>query len=113
MAFPSDLAGAEIVSRLNGIRGFLVILEVVAASRATDLGRAIHAESPARQVEKVRAIVGQFTATPVPSPVPVVVNHVVSVRTFRGGSLPERVIEPVRYRCRLAVADRGAVGVVP
>ena len=113
VAFPGDLAGTELVGSLDRVRRLLIVLEVVATSRATDLGRTIHAQSPARQIKKMGPIVGQFTATPVPAPMPVIMHDIVPIGALWGGALPEGVVEPLWNGSSLADADGGSVRVIP
>ena len=113
VTFPGDLARAEVEGGHDRVRRLLVVLEVVPATGATDPDGAIHPEAPTGQVEEMRSVVGQLAAAPVPAPVPVVVDHVVEVGPLRRRPLPERVVEPVRHRCRAPVPDARAVGMVP
>ena len=81
---------------------------MVSAAATSDTGRAIHAQSPTGDVERVNAVVAEFAIAPMPEPMPVVMDEVVLVRAFRRGALPESIIKPLRHRRRFAAADGGA-----
>src|SRR5689334_8629702 len=59
------------------------------------------------------SIVPQLSGAPSPEPVPVVVDDVVMEWSLRSRSLPQRIVQPLRYRRRLAGADGGSQRVVP
>src|SRR5262245_39769730 len=79
LAFPGDTAVAEVERRHINIGRFPVVIEVVAIPAARDAFRRVNAETPARKVERVDAVVAKFTRAPIPKPVPVVVKDIVLV----------------------------------
>src|SRR5262249_27102693 len=108
----SDLV-SEVEGGQGGVGRFLIVGEVVTAAAAGDAPRAIDAESPARQVEGVDAVVGHLATAVVAVPVPVVVDQVVLVGSYRCGTLPEGIVDFGRNIGRLALADCAALVVVP
>src|SRR2546426_3543528 len=88
------------------VRRFLVIIEMIPAAVQSDPLRIVDTQSPARRVERVNAVVGQFTAAPMPAPMPIVMNEVVHVWPLWRGSLPHQVIQVCRNRHWLAMANR-------
>src|SRR5204862_5062279 len=113
LAIPGNEFVAEIERSHVTIRRLPIILEVVASAAAGNPARVIDAETPARQVEEVNAIVPDFAGAPVPKPVPVVVQNIVAIRFLRGGALPQRIVQPSRRRRRLASTDRRSMVGIP
>ena len=69
--------------------------------------RIVDLQSPAANIQAMRPVVSQFTVTPVPKPVPVVVNHVFTVSPSRRWSLPHIVIQMLG-RCGINFLADGA-----
>src|SRR3954471_6281470 len=92
-AVPHRSAIAEMESRDARIWCFLVVFEMIAAAAKGHASGIINPKPPARQIERVDPIVAKFAVAPMPAPMPIVMNEVVDVRTFRGRSLPERIIQ--------------------
>src|SRR5688572_1926197 len=72
VSIPDRRRLAEMKRGATGVRRFLVILKVKAATAAGYRFRQPDFESPPNQVQGVDTIIGQFAAAPVPMPVPVV-----------------------------------------
>src|SRR5690606_32272720 len=81
-----------------GIGGLCFILEEVTSTAERDPGGIIHTQCPPAQVDRVNAIVTCLSRSPVPAPVPVVMDKIVFVVPAGCRALPEIKIEPVRYR---------------
>src|SRR5690625_7985850 len=60
----------------------------------------IHAKRPPANIIFVGAVIQQFSGSPFPEPVPVIVNHIVPIRGTWCRALPELIVEPVRHICR-------------
>tara|TARA_B100000900_G_C19978496_1_gene472792 strand:- start:88 stop:375 length:288 start_codon:yes stop_codon:yes gene_type:complete len=74
------------------IRGFLIIVEVIASSLITHSSWEIDSKAPPGKVESMDSIVDQFSSSVRPVPMPIVVDEVVFVGFPRNGSLPELVV---------------------
>src|SRR5438128_147662 len=88
-AVPHRAFVAEIKRGAAGIGRFLVVLEMITATAEGDALRVFDAESPARCVEHMDAVVADFAVAPMPAPMPVVMDEVVDVRALVRRSLPE------------------------
>src|SRR5438445_7820988 len=72
-------AAVELERRLLRVGELPVVVELIAAARGGAAHRMIDAESPAGDVDLMRAVVADLARAPAAEPVPVVVNHVVPV----------------------------------
>src|SRR5262245_53315314 len=61
----------------------------------------------------MHAVVAKFARAPIPKPVPVVMQQIVTIRLLGRGSLPYRIIKPLRHGRSFALADGGAMIGVP
>src|SRR5207247_10796364 len=60
----------------------------------------------------MNAVVPKFAGAPIPEPVPIIMYDIVLERPFGSRPLPQRIIEPVGNRRRLAAANgRALIGV--
>src|SRR5690606_31860519 len=113
-AFPDD---RRLVLELEGddvrVGSLLIVVEPEPAARGADSARVIDPESPAAEVDHMHAVVSDLARSPVPEPMPVVMDDVVLVRAARRGPLPEIEVEPVGDLGRLTLSDRLARVPVP
>src|SRR6266545_3788348 len=113
MTLPDGRLAVEFVSGHVNVRRFLVVLVLIAPAGAGHAARVLDAETPARDIQSVNAVVAQFAVAPVPAPMPMVVDEIIDIRPLRRGSLPEGVIKPGRHRQRFAASDGAPRVVVP
>ena len=103
--FPRAAFVAEMKDGDTGIRGFLVVVEMVSTAEEADLRGIVDTQSPAGDVQRVDAVVGEFTAAPMPSPVPVVMHKIVDIGAFRGRALPCGIVQVIGYWNLFPFAD--------
>src|ERR1035438_10916070 len=92
--FPGDrfLPGKVPADHLR-VRGLPVVPEAEPAAGGRHLRGEVHAEGPPADVDLVGAVVAGLSRSPVPEPVPVVVDEVAPVGPVGGGPLPQLVVE--------------------
>ena len=112
-AVPAHADFAKVVGCVGGVGRFLIVIEMVAPAGVAGDDRHIDPEGPAGNVEGMDAVVGEFTATVKPVPMPVVVNEIILIGTGRNRALPEIVVEVRWNRGRLSFADGAALIVIP
>ncbi len=66
----------ELEGAVQRVGRFLIVVEHEVAADGADLRRILHAQTPARHVHLVDALVAQIAVAGVPEPVPVVVETV-------------------------------------
>src|SRR5579859_4085085 len=96
-----------------GIRRLPVILEGIATAGRDYLGGVIDSQEPATAVYFVCAVVTGLTCTPMPEPVPVVMNKIVLVCPSWRWTLPQLEIEGGRHGYFLSKADGFAIVGIP
>src|SRR6185369_10231858 len=74
LAVPGNAFVAEIKGGDIDVRGFLIILEMVAIAAASDGLGSIDAEAPTGQVEGVDTVIADFTGAPMPEPMPIIMD---------------------------------------
>src|SRR5437867_2682402 len=77
LALPGGPFVAEVEGGYIGIGGFLVVAVVIPPPAAGHAHRTAHFQSPACQIQDVDAIVAELAITPMPMPVPVVVDEII------------------------------------
>ena len=113
-AFPDDfLATSKFVARGMCIGSLLVVDEAIATAAGSHAIWKIDLQSPTAQVESMHTVITQLTVTPLPEPVPVVVNAVIEIRHARCRPLPEIVIEICGNIGRFSFADGFSSVAVP
>ena len=93
-AMPSDhLLVAKFESNRMRVGCLLIVPVCVPSADGRHPTRIRYTESPTTKIERVNAVVAQLTVSPVPTPMPVVVDNVIPKVPARRGALPEIVIQ--------------------
>src|SRR5690625_506274 len=109
-AFPVDrFATRKLKIHILRVIKLPVIIKVKASAGGGDSVWQIHAKRPPANIIFVGAVIQQFSGSPFPEPVPVIVNHIVPIRGTWCRALPELIVEPVRHICNGSVSDGPAL----
>src|SRR6185295_6233694 len=92
----------------DGVRSLLVVIEHEMSADGADLGRIFHAESPARHVHLMDALVSHVAIAVLPEPVPVVMESIAREFMLGRGAEPEIVIHALWNRLDRLAANRVA-----
>src|SRR5579863_7838875 len=103
----------KFVARDLGVRSLPVVFEGVTAAGRYDLLREIHAQKPAAAIDLVCAVVAGFARSPMPEPMPIIVDEVVLVVAARSGSLPQLEVQRRRNGNLFAVTDGFPIVSIP
>src|SRR5690606_32432192 len=95
------------------IRCIPIIVVPVSVPDRIHQSRIVDLESPSHEIHHMLPIVERLARSPVPEPMPVVMDDVVPVRLPGCRSLPELVVEPIRNCHLLTRTDRIPVVGVP
>ena len=87
------LSAGEFVTDGLGIGSLLVVCKGVASATGYHPLRRDDIQSPAAQIKGVNAIVSQFAVTPMPTPMPIVMDQIVDVVSMRRWPLPKIVVK--------------------
>lgn len=71
----------------------LIVVEAVTSPRGNDAHGELDIQPPTTDVESMDAVVAELSVSPMPEPMPVVMDAVVVIGQTRGRSLPEIIIE--------------------
>src|SRR5882724_952767 len=89
-SFPGDgLSFRKIKTGNLCIGRFPVIFKSIAAAGRIDFDRIVYSKEPAAAIQFMCSIITGFGSTPMPEPMPVVMDEVILVRPSRSGSLPQ------------------------
>ena len=113
-AFPADegVVGKLEVNNLC-VWCFPIVLVAVSTASRSDACGIVDSKTPAGKVNHVRAVVQGFAGSPMPEPMPVIMDEVVFVCFSGCGSLPELIIKPGGHFSRFAHTNGFAVIGIP
>ena len=111
--FPHHHPISKFKAHEMSVRGLLVIVKAISSSSADNTSWVIDLHAPTCDVQCVHAIVPKFSVTPVPMPVPVVVDQIVFEGLLGTRTLPKFVVEPLRQFDIFAFSDGTSTIAVP
>src|SRR5690606_7493630 len=105
-AFPED---GFAISKVKGcdlrVRSLPIVLILIASAAGIGFYRRVFLQTPAGQIQEMDAVVHDFAGSPVPLPMPVVVDEVVFIILPWSWTLPKFVVQPIRNRGDLTCSD--------
>src|ERR1043166_1179428 len=113
LPFPHDsLISVIVVNRVNVWR-LLVVLKVITVTTTNNAFGRVNFKTPSREIKEMDRVIAKFTRSPMPKPMPIIMQHIVAIRLLRRRPLPHRIIEPLRHWGGFAMANRTAMVRVP
>ena len=88
-AFPGNrFTLGKIHRNHHGVGRFLVVVMTVATSAGGNTRGILNVQAPTGDIDAMDSIVAQFAVTPMPEPMPIVMEIIVAIRTAGRWSLP-------------------------
>src|SRR5680860_1421492 len=93
------------------IRGFPIVIKMVFSTYGTYPFGKVHSQSPSGNIHLMCTVIQGFACTPMPQPVPIIMDEAVFIRYVGRRALPKVIIQPIGHRSGFVESLLALVGI--